>query len=118
MKIRDFVQLAKEAQNALKAMNMSAEHIYVSDLSLVFISKKYSDMDLYHRAALASAIQKGPLKINYHMLGVNHLSSSASSITREQIYSAVKIYGKKPLLLNGGEYASSYDKMSENQQPG
>ncbi|MFH1223659.1 MAG: hypothetical protein V1647_04885 [Pseudomonadota bacterium] len=118
MKVSEFVKFAKQAQSVLKKLNKPAEHIYVVTPSgtrevpsLVFISREYDNMDIYNRAQLASFIQKGPLKINYCIVGPKHISSYSSSVTREDIYRAVKIYGKKPLTLNGVEYASGSEAV-------
>ena len=124
MKVAAFVQFAKQAQNTLRDMDSPAEHIYLvaptdtrSGPSLVFISKAYNNLDIYSRASLELVIQKGPLKINYRVLGTNHINSFTSSVTREQLYRSIKIYGKKPLMFNDVEYASSYDLKFKSVKP-
>ena len=116
MKVHDFVVFAKKAQGTLKALGMPAEHIYLvgysdprSIPSLVFVSSKYDDLDLYHRSELASTIQQGPLKFNFYVLGMSHILNSKNTLGRDMLYRAVKLYGKQPLILNGIEYASKAD---------
>ena len=116
MKVHDFVLIAKKSQNILKSMGVSAEHIYLvgysdpkSIPSLVFVSSKYDNMDLYHRAELATLIQQGPLKFNFYVLGTDHILNSKHTLGRDLLYRAVKLYGKQPLILNGFEYASKSD---------
>ena len=116
MKVQDFVQLAKKAQATLRSMNMSAEHIYLvgysdprSIPSLVFVGPKYDKLDLYHRTALSSLIQQGPLKFNFYVVGTTQLLDTKYLIDRNQLYHAVKLYGKQPLIINEFEYASKSD---------
>ena len=117
MKISDFVALAKRSQTILTNMGVPAEHIYLASYSdpksipsLVFISQKYNRLDLYHRAQLASLIHQGPLKFNFYVMGTDHLLDTKRVINRDQLYRAVKLYGKQPLILDGVEYASKQDK--------
>jgi len=116
MKVQDFVQLAKKAQTSLKSMEMSAEHIYLVGYSdpkaipsLVFVGPKYDKLDLYHRTELASLIQQGPLKFNFYVVGTRQLLDARYIIDRNQLYHAVKLYGKQPLIINEFEYASKSD---------
>jgi len=116
MKVHDFVLMAKKAQSTLKSAGMPAEHIYLVGYSdpkaipsLVFISSAYNKLDLYHRSQLASLIQQGPLKFNFFIAGTMHLLNSRTSVDRDQLYRAVKIYGNHPLIINGFEYASKSD---------
>ena len=111
MKLADLVHFAKQAQSVLRTMHKPAEHIYVTGLSeprsnpsLVFISNGYDKMNIYDRALLSSSIQKGPLRINYHVVGPKQISSSSGPVTREHISRGFKIYGNGPLTLNGTEY--------------
>lgn len=115
MKVADFTQWAKKAQAILKATGMPAEHIYLvgyndprSIPSLVFVSSAYNRLDIYHRAQLASFIQNGPLKFDFHILGTEQVQTS-NNIGRDRLYRAIKLYGKKPLLINGLEFASKHD---------
>ena len=115
MKVSDFIKLAKKAQSTLRAFDYPAEHIYLIGYSeshvvasLVFVSEKYNGLSLYDRTQLATAIQKGPFKYNFYVLGTDHLSKT-TAITSDQLYRAVKIYGRTPLMLGGVEYASQQD---------
>ena len=117
MKVHDFVIMAKKAQRTLKALGMPAEHIYLVGYSdpkaipsLVFISSKYDTLDLYSRSQLATTIQQGPLKFNFFVVGVTHILNSRTSVDRDQLYRAVKVYGRQPLIINGLEYASKADR--------
>jgi len=116
MKVHDFVLMAKKAQRTLKAVGMPAEHIYLvgysdpkSIPSLVFISSKYDKLDIYNRSQLASSIQQGLLKFNFFVVGTTHILNSRTSIDRDQLYRAIKVYGRQPLIINGFEYASKAD---------
>jgi hypothetical protein len=116
MKVHDFVLMAKKAQSSLKTMGMPAEHIYLvgysdpkSIPSLVFVSSKYDSLDIYRRSQLASAIQQSPLKFNFYVIGADHILEAKWTLSRDQLYRAIKLYGTQPLLLNGFEYASKSD---------
>ena len=116
MKISDFIKLAKTAQGTLKAFDLPAEHIYLVGYSnpgvipsLVFVSSKYNKMDLYHRAQLSTAIQKGPFKYNYHIMGTNQLNRSNPQVSKDLLYNATKLYGRQPLMIDGMEYATKQD---------
>lgn len=116
MKVTDFVSLAKKAQLKLKELGWPAEHIYLVGYSdpkaipsMVFISTKYNMLDLYNRARLSILIQQGPLKFNYYVMSPSNIASSNGPIRRDDLYRAVKIYGKKPLMINNVEYASKRD---------
>ena len=117
MKVHDFVLMAKKAQSSLKAVGMPAEHIYLvgysdpkSIPSLVFISSRYDDLDIYSRSQLASLVQQGPLKFNFFVVGTTHILNSRTSVDRDQLYRAIKVYGNQPLIINGFEYASKADQ--------
>ena len=116
MKISDFTKLAKSAQATLKALDHPAEHIYLVGYSepkvipsLLFVSSKYNGLNVYDRAQLATAIQAGPLKYNFHILGTNQLGKSNSLISRDMLYNAVKLYGRQPLMMDDLEYATKQD---------
>lgn len=116
MKILDFIRLAKKAQSTLKAFDLQADHIYLIGYSdpgvipsLVFVSQKYNKLDLYHRAQLSTSIQKGPFKYNFNIVGTNQIGQTGSLISRDHLYKAIKLYGKKPLTIAGVEYASQQD---------
>jgi hypothetical protein len=116
MKISDFIKLAKGAQSTLKALDHPAEHIYLVGYSdprvipsLLFVSSKYNRLDIYGRAQLATAIQKGPFKYNFHILGANQLGKPDSKISRDMLYNAVKLYGRQPLMMDGIEFATKQD---------
>ncbi len=116
MKVVDFVKLAQKAQHKLKELGWPAEHIYLVGYSdpktipcFIFISQNYNSLDLYNRARLSLLIQQGPLKFNYYVISPSSMLSSSGPIRREDLYRAIKIYGKTPLMLNNLEYASKKD---------
>lgn len=116
MKVSDFVSLAKNAQLKLKELGWPAEHIYLvgytdpkSIPSMVFINPKYDLLDLYNRTKLSLLIQQGPLKFNYYVMSPANIASSSGAVKRNDLYRAIKIYGKSPLMLNNLEYASKRD---------
>ena len=116
MKVVDFVKLAQKAQHKLKELGWPAEHIYLMGYSdprtipsLIFVSPNYNSLDLYNRARLSLLIQQGPLKFNYYVISPSSILSSSGSIKKEDLYRAIKIYGKTPLMLNNFEYASKKD---------
>ncbi len=116
MKIADFIKLAKNAQSTLKTFNLQAEHIYLVGYSnpklipsLVFVSSKYNTFDLYHRSQLATAIQKGPFKYNFNIIGTNQIGREGALVSRDLLYKAIKLYGKQALAIDGVEYASQQD---------
>jgi len=116
MKISDFAKWAKDAQGVLKRHGVPAKHIYLSGYSdpgvipsLIFVSDKYNDMDLYKRSEISTAIQKAPLKYNFYILGDKHLAKQNSPVSREYIFRSIKLYGKTPLVIDGVEFASQQD---------
>jgi len=116
MRVVDFTKLAKQAQLKLKTLNMSADHIYLvgysdqkSIPSLVFVSSKYNKLDIYQQSKLATGIQEGPLKYNFHIIGTNQIGKTGSVISRDLLYRAIKLYGKEALTIDGVEYASQQD---------
>lgn len=116
MKVNDFVLLAKKAQIKLKELGWPAEHIYLVGYSdpknipsMVFISPKYNLLGIYEKAELSLLIQQGQLKFNYRIVSPSDILSPSSSIKRDDLYRAIKIYGRKPLMINNIEYASRKD---------
>ncbi len=116
MKVSEFIKLAKQAQETLKAFDYPAEHIYLvgysdpkSIPSLVFVSSRYNSFDIYTRAQLATAIHKGPLKYNYYIIGTNQVGTTKGLISRDILYKAIKLYGRQPLIIDGVEYATQQD---------
>lgn len=114
MKLAELVTHAKLAQKKLKNSSLEADHIYAIDSNssspfLVFISEKYNNFDLYNRTILSTKIHTGPLSIRYYVLGYTHFKNQNASVTRAQLYQAIKIYGKSPLLFDNFEYASITD---------
>lgn len=116
MKISDFVKWAKQAQSVLKQHGVPAKHIYLLGYSnpgvipsLIFVSDKYNDMDLYQRSQISTSIQKAPLKYNFYILGDKHLAKQNSPVSREHIFNSIKLYGKTPLVIEGVEFASKQD---------
>jgi hypothetical protein len=116
MKVSNFVSMAKKSQEKLKELGWPAEHIYLLGYSdpkaipsLVFISSKYDMLNIYDRARLSILIQQGPLKFNYYIISPSNILSSSGPVRRDDLYRAVKIYGKKPLMLNNIEFASRKD---------
>lgn len=114
MNLTDIIKNAKVAQNKLKVLNNSAEHIYALYLqtnkpTLVFISDSYNDLDFYTRTKLATQIHSGPFSLRYYILGTKHIDKSSTLVTRSELYNATKIYGKTPLLFENSEYASISD---------
>jgi len=116
MKVADFTTLAKKAQLKLRELDLPAEHIYLlgysdprSIPSLLFVSNKYDDLDLYDKARISTLIQNGALKFNFYVVGPLSFRNGSSTIRREHLYKAIKIYGKKPLTLGNMEFASKKD---------
>jgi len=128
MDIKQILHHAQIAQKKLTELEMPAEHIYLinkdtdeletsKSTSLIFVSKKFDDKDLYTRAQIADQIQSGPLKLNFYVAGPKHLLTGVSSYSRGKIFNAQKIYGKKPLILDDLEYASQYDLETSKSGP-
>jgi hypothetical protein len=121
MSINDFIKLAKKAQARLKEMGYPAQHIYLIGYStpskipsFAFISDSYNSLDLYDRIRLSSTVRTGPLKYDFHVLGPKHIANNFSSINKEDIYKATKIYGKNPLVFNEVEFATKQDFIFNN----
>jgi hypothetical protein len=120
MKLESFIQIAKISQKKLKDLGFAAEHIYLVDYStpsIVFISEKYNKLDLYDRIRLSSKTRNGPLKYDFHIIGTRHITLHESSINKEKLYNAIKIYGRTPLILNEVEFASKQDFIFNTQKP-
>lgn len=114
MKLSEIVLFAKIAQNKLNNLSCSAEHIYVLDSNksnpiICFISENFNNMDFYYRTSLASKIHSGPFNLKYYILGTNHILNTNSLVTRAELYQAIKIYGKTPLVFENNEVASISD---------
>jgi len=119
MKLTEIVLHAKSAQNKLKNLSCPADHIYVLDSNksspiIVFISENYNAVDLYYRTSLATRIHSGPFNLKFYVLGTNHILNANSLITRAELYQAVKIYGKNPLIFENNEFASISDTQFIN----
>ncbi|MBN1114378.1 MAG: hypothetical protein JXA66_03480 [Oligoflexia bacterium] len=113
MQIQDYIKYAQLAQSRLKQHGKTAEHIYLArtgaKTALVFIAEEYDQLDLYHRAKLASMIRNGPLTLDFYIYSPAQLLESNAFVTRELIYHSDKIYGSKPLIFGDTEYASPKD---------
>jgi hypothetical protein len=104
MKISDFVKWAKQAQSVLKQHGVPAKLIYLLGYSdpgvipsLIFVSDKYNDMDLYQRSQISTSIQKAPLKYNFYILGDKHLARQNSPVSREHIIQLYQTIWQNPL---------------------
>ena len=115
MEMKDVLVHAKKGQKKLRDIKCPAQHIYFvgsieedSPASLIFVSSAFNNVDLYERAKIAGEIRNGPLKLNFYIVGPKHLVS-AVPFSRGRIFNAIKLYGKKPLILDDLEYASYKD---------